>query len=156
MSTYATIEGRIQYVDKDSFTAAMKWLRDGWWMDSEGYFTDENRVRWSEEPDVHEKSRTVRIPYGLYRNLVRFLSESTIHPEQHHLFQGATGRIIWTSTDGFLGAGNIQDGVETYYDLSKWAKENGFEDCPHPAKAPDMYTDWLQEVENAFHGEFGE
>jgi hypothetical protein len=114
----------------------------------------------TESPNIDRRERTIEIPLHLHRNLARLLDEQ-------QLFRGATGKAVWTSTDGCFSGGVVVDGEESTYDLDEWAKEHVLEPGQTP---PDPNTDveewleyaeeeWLEyaaEVEQAFFQEFGD
>lgn len=129
MSFYATMQGELEYPDEESFERVESILRSGDWIDSEGFFTDENGNRHTDHPDfranVDRARRTIYIPFAVYRNLSQvdfFLNKpSNGLPQQ---VSTVKGHIIGTSTDGCFTGWFIEDGEETSYDLEKWATEH--------------------------------
>jgi hypothetical protein len=95
MSTYATISGQLTYKQAADYRKAIAMLeKDGWLVN--GHIVDEGGHRISNDPDMDNARQTIRIPLGLHRNLCRAIDE---------LLCGATGKIVWTSTDGMFGGG---------------------------------------------------
>lgn len=152
MSTYVSMEGSVQYETIDGYEAIVKILSDGGWLNKMGYFVDEmdGMISTAGIPDIDKNELTIGIPPYLYRNLGRV-----------NFFEyPAKGTIVVTCTDGcFEGSVNI-DGVETNYDLEKWAKENLGEDGIPPgdfggdSDDTDNLTEWQTMVESEFAMEF--
>ena len=143
MSFYATIHARLVYESQTVFDNALVELGD--YVDAQGYLVDECDDRISDEPNVDRQSRVIEIPFSSHRNLARILER---------LFQGATGKAVWTSTDGCFEGGVIVNGEETIYDLAKWAADNVEGDAPNVEEQFDEWVEWSVEVEAAFFDEF--
>ena len=144
MSFYATIQGEITFPTQERLDQAVNELTEDGWM-KDGKFIDEcgNIFDEQEQPDV--QGLTLRIPFGLYRNLSRRIDDLT---------QGTTGKVVYTSTDGCFEGGVWLDGVFTCYDLKLWARENMEEENSLPPDINDdfsAYCEWMSEVEMAFH-----
>jgi hypothetical protein len=147
MSQYCTISGEIKYNTDEDFERALNLLKTGGWVNSENHFVDETEFRISEETTILPEDRIICIPLCHYRNLGYILEK---------LFQGATGQVIWTSSDGCFAGGIISDGNETHYDLEEWAKDNMPEEDATPPEIEDVenYCEWQQEIEQAFFEDF--
>jgi hypothetical protein len=144
MSTYATISGHLTYNQAVDYRKAIAMLeKDGWLVD--GYIVDELNRKIIDDPDIDDKLQEIRIPLYLHRNLCGALDE---------LFRGATGKIVWTSTDGMFNGGVIVDGKETHYDLDEWAKMNIKETVPGVDKDFDRYCECQRQVEESFFEQF--
>lgn len=100
MSFYATISGQLTYETAEDFARAAELLRNGGWVDEEGYFVDEMGRRFDsqEEPALDAERRRITFPYlGFHRNLAYALNR---------LCAAGKGRVVWTSDDGcFEGGG---------------------------------------------------
>jgi hypothetical protein len=112
MSKYCTISGSIGYERQEEFDNAIALLEKGGWL-KDGFIVDECGNKISEETDVDVSERAICIPLFLHRNLGGLLDD---------LFKGGKGEVVWTSTESGFAGGVITDGVETSYDLIKWAK----------------------------------
>lgn len=151
MSFYATIQGFIKYPTKEAFDKARKVLVDGTWVNEDGMFLDECGTVIDDgtmELHVNPANLTITIPYHCHRNLARLLDELTA---------GTTGRVCWTSTDGCFEGGYYTDGEHTGFDLTEWAKAEGEEDKEIPDQENDFdaYCEWMNDIENDFHDNFG-
>lgn len=154
MSTYITAEGTLQYKNREDFLAAKKILEDGGWLKN-GFIVDEcnDRLSFSDVPDVDEKGLQINIPFGLHRNLGWVLVADKV-------LKGNTGFISYTCTDGCCEAGEICGEKEEHFDLEKWAKENGYGDPPaidaeddeENQRQCDEFAEWLSDVEFGFMG----
>lgn len=150
MSFYATCEGEITYPDKESFDKIVDILKTGFWVDDQGYFIDECNDRICGEdspPNIDPEKLSIWIPYAHYRNLSRV----------EFFCEGAKGYLVGTSTDGVFTGWSIEDGVETSYDLEKWAAENieGEDGVPpNYDEDPEAYCEWMSSVEQEFNEEF--
>lgn len=151
MSFYATMQGEIQYPDRESFDTIVDQLKVAGWMDKEGYFTDECGTRVNmfepEHPDIDIEGLIIGIPLCHYRNLswVEFFTS------------GAKGNIVGTSTDGCFEGWTIENGEEVGYDLEKWAAENLEGDDALPPDDPEDFENlciWQQVVEQEFFADF--
>lgn len=147
MSFYATIQGGIKYEDEAAFRNAVKILTEGKWVNGDGNFQDECGCvveDGTDEPNINTEKKTIDIPLHHARNLAYALNK---------LFIGATGLIVYTSTDGCEIGGTIQDGASSEVDLKKWAVESGgFEEKDIPNEDNfDEYVEFLNEVEQEFH-----
>jgi len=128
------MQGELEYPDEESFERVVSILRSGDWIDSEGFFTDENDNRLTDHPDfqanVDRTHRTIYIPYAVYRNMSQvdfFLNKPpfvSLLPVTERPASTVKGHIIGTSTDGCFTGWFIEDGEETSYDLEKWATEH--------------------------------
>jgi hypothetical protein len=139
MSTNATIQGLVTYKTKYRIREVVESLTENGWM------KDSRFVEGHSDSDVN--GLTLRIPYGCYRNLIRRL-DFIVHDCQ-------CARIVWTSTDGMFHGGVFDGERETTYELSQWAMDNIGKEPPNPDDDFQEYCEWMSEVENAFHGEFG-
>ena len=140
MSFYASIEAHLTFNTQADFDTAVKTLTEGGWM-KDGHLLTETGEILSEEPDINEATKELRIPCFHYRNLSRLLDELT---------KNSTGWAIWTSTDGCFDAGLYQDGKETTYDLSDWAKKNPdlFDDDDAVEPPQEDFEDWCEWAAN--------
>lgn len=140
MSFYARMEGEVQYPDAETFWKMYKTLRQGFWLEPEGYFLDEAGSRFNEKPNVDFDQRIIRIPHASHRNLAHI----------KFFLPGAKGKIIGTSCDGcFVGWITTPSG-ERHFDLIVWADEELGEEPPDPENEFDDYCEWQNEVENNF------
>ncbi len=146
MSTYFTVCGQLKYKSPEALNEAKKFLVGIQQMNEDGFFLDELNNPISDKSDID--GLFLDIPQFHYRNLARYVDE---------MFKGATGKIVWTSTDGMFDGGVIVDGAEICYDLRKWALDNGeFEtDIPDFDKEFDEYCEWMAEVEQDFFEQNG-
>jgi len=152
MSFYATISGYLTYDNDEAFYRNVKLLEEGKWINDNGYFIDECDESISQEeddPDIDIDNRTIRIPYGFYRNLTHFFCTKTFD-DKLGLLAESKGKIVWTSTDGCFGGGVIVDGEEKVYELEKWNEENNGEEAPDFEIDFDGYCDWQDEIANNF------
>ena len=160
MSFYAVLEGQLKYPDEVSFNRVVGVLEAGGWVDKEGFFVDECDTRIQDDPqfvpNIDREARTIDIPCAHYRNLSRvdfFLNEQSLEeinagiPKWESVVKGY---IVGTSTDGCFTGWFIEDGVETNYDLKKWALENLEDEDKVPPKREDY------EDEDQYHTEFNE
>jgi len=170
MSFYATIQATLAYPDKESFNQVVKVLQDGKWMDEDGHLLDEcgNRL-WDEdgaEPNIDQESLTIEIPCCHYRNLSKvdfFLNEPTLQEKlegKKPTKSKVEGTAVGTSTDGCFSGWIIENGVETGYDLEKWAADNlegddaippTKEECNDEDDYDQNLCDWQALVEQEFH-----
>lgn len=156
MSTYVTMQGSLRYDSKAYFDQVVSTLKTGGWANEDGFFIDEmeNPVcdDGSHEPDIDPVERTIDIPICHYRNIgrVKFFPP------------GTEGYIIGTCTDGCFEGWVNENGVETNYDLEKWAKENlEGDDAIAPQRSEydtdadygQNLCDWQQMVEIEFFGD---
>jgi len=146
MSTYATIVGHYVYQNKADYDNAIKMLTDDGWL-RDRHITDEcdDNISADDDPDTDDQAMEIRIPLALHRNLNRALDE---------LFKGATGEVVWASTDGMFDGGVITDGKEKAYDLAEWAKTEKMDPAPDPDSDFQGYCDWQGQVEEAFFEQF--
>lgn len=93
MSFHATVKGSIQYSNQLAFNVAVEAIKS--WL-SEGVSAD-------------EKTKTIEIEYGFYRNLVDTELFQTLFPSGH-----ATGLIIWASLDGGVCGGTMSENGEEH------------------------------------------
>jgi hypothetical protein len=143
MSTYFTMQGRIQYEDQESFDRAAEWLVAQEYVSKDGCPLDECGNRLTEYPTVHPTTRVIEIVFSYYRNLGRYIET---------LFIGGKGEVVWTSTDGMFEGGVVVDGEETNYDLAEWAKKHFFDGRKGlPSVEDKEYATVLSEIEEAFH-----
>jgi hypothetical protein len=143
MSVYTTIAGRIRYRDEFALRAAYSLLETGGWL-RDGHLLNESGRPITSVPNVDQEALTLDIPLSLYRGMARFL-------DADKLFVGGKGKVVWSSTDGVFAAGVIVNGVETGYDLKKWAKEQGYTEDDLPAvDDPEEVASWQNEVERDF------
>jgi hypothetical protein len=155
MSFYATISARLSYEDDETSRRAVSLLEDNGYLGDEeiaDWIVDETGERMTESPNIDRRERTIEIPLHLHRNLARLLDEQ-------QLFRGATGKAVWTSTDGCFSGGVVVDGEESTYDLDEWAKEHVLEvgqSPPDPNEDLDAWVEYAEEVEQAFFQEFGD
>ena len=146
MSTYATIVGHYVYQNKADYDNAIKLLTEDQWL-RDGHITDERGANISDDddPDTDDQAMEIRIPLALHRNLCAVLDA---------LFKGATGKVVWTSTDGMFDGGVIKNGKEKTYDLEEWAKIKKMTPAPNPDADFQGYCDWQGQVEEAFFETF--
>ncbi|MGA2441928.1 MAG: hypothetical protein ABSH08_13300 [Tepidisphaeraceae bacterium] len=153
MSTYYAIAAIITYKNKTAFDKAFKfmnndgegWIVDGQWFrsecDSGALFPDADDPTAQIDPE----HLTITIPQAYYRGLAS---------NAETLFAGATGKMVWTSTDGMFEGGVItaKDGVitEKSYDLEKWWKEQGNNEAQPDEDDPDAVAEYQDEVQQAF------
>ena len=151
MSFYATISGEITYPNQEELDKAVKCLTDNGWM-KDGKFVDEC------ENDIVDNSSvyglTLTIPYAHYRNLSRAIGDSAVEGLPS-ITKGTKCLVVWSSTDGCFDGGVIEDDKETCYDLDKWGTENVGETQGDWDEHFQERCDWQNDVEVAFHEEFG-
>lgn len=146
MSFYATLAGFVHYSDKEKFDEAVKLLKDGDWVDDDGFLLDENNSPVDpRQKTIREKKLTLVIPYGYYRNFNRVI---------YKLPEGWTGKIVGASTDGVTAGWVIVDGKQTDTDLIEWGNaDNMEENCPDPDTETEEYVSWLNECADLFVSE---
>lgn len=137
MSFYAQMTGEIVYNDAESFNTVLKRLVDGGWV-KDGLFMDECENPIEDESCVDVDGRVIRIPRFCHRNLSRVNFFPTGKEK---------GWLIGSSTDGVFCGWVVEDGVETNYDLQKWARENGL---GKPPKDSQALCEWQNTVEDEF------
>lgn len=140
MSFYARMEGEIQYPNTQTFWKMYKILRQGFWIDPEGYFLDEAGSRLSEKPNIDFDQKIIHIPHASHRNLAHvdfFLSQTT-------------GKIIGTSCDGCFIGWITTPKIDQHFDLMTWANSELNEIPPNPETEFDDFCEWQCEVENDF------
>ena len=146
MAINASIEGRITYAADADFAAAVAELRKGPWLDAAGVFVDEGRDVVEPGVGVDAATRTVTIPWAIYRDLIRLVGPET------PLFTGGVGRVLWTCTDGMATAGVFAvaaDGsvADDEVDLEEWGAAHLNEAMPDEQDDPDEYADWTAVAE---------
>ena len=156
MSTYFSCKAKIKYLNREAFDKAIALLVEGGWLKANGLFQGEsggNEVEYEVGGCVAEKSLTIQIPYGYYRNLARFFSADK-------LFAGAApnSKAVWTSTDGIFSGGICTNEIgfnEQTVDLTEWWSQQGEDDeeVPDADEDFDEYCAWQSEVEAAFFEE---
>lgn len=152
MSTYFTMTGQITYQDRADFNNAVRFLQDNKWMDDKGFLHSEAMTHnLTETPNIDPIALVLTIPLFLYRNL-------GYKDNLNVLFKGGTGKVVWTSTDGCFEGGVVTEDKETHHDLEKWWDEQGDDGEPKPDPDEDIdgYTQWQQEVEEAFFDTYGD
>jgi hypothetical protein len=154
MSFYVLMQCQVEYPSQESFDTVVEMLQAGHWMDSDGYFIDEDKNRITQEPNIDRQSLSLCIPCSHYRNL------SYLDIFMRH---GVKGTVAWTSSDGCFTGYSYEDGQETTYDLNTWALENMDGDDRYPPKKEEYNSqddfdqnlfEWRQLVEREFHDEF--
>jgi hypothetical protein len=132
------MEGELTFPAVQAYQAAVKRLRDGRWMDLDGYLLDEIGHRWDDEAATMPEALTINFPYYLYRNLP--IGAISV---------GARGFIVSTCTDGCFEGYVFRDGGWKNYDLENWATQR----CKKPRpddEDSDAYIDWLNDIEQDF------
>ena len=150
MSLNATLEGRITFRSDADYDAAVAALRQGPWLDEEGRFLDEGRDVVDPAGRVDAVSRSITIPFAVYRDLIRLIGVVT------PLFSTATGRVVWTCLDGGLtraGVFTIADGAvvcDVEIELEPWGAEHLADPTPDEADDPEAYLEWVARAESAW------
>lgn len=157
MSFYATICGEIHYNQDKDFKRAFSFLKNNKWVNSDGYFVDECDTIINNEDTLPNVYRNyISIPLFHYRNLVRVLDDSKI-------VKGATGKIVWTSTDGCFVGGILtyNNGfTEESFNLEKWGIENDWGKPPQEKDFKDSeeyiesLNDYTSQIEQDFFEEY--
>lgn len=142
MSQYCTVGGYIEYNSKDDFEKALNLLTEGGWVIGQNFVSETDDLL-SEVPDI--ENQTITIPIYHYKNLAGILDA---------LFDGGTGNVVWTTTDGDFQGGVINEIGETLYNLEDWARKEMADEFMEFSEEPD-YAEWQQEVEQAFFEDFG-
>ncbi len=147
MSFYATISGQLTYDTAEDFARAVELLRNGGWVDEEGYFVDETGHRFEnqQQPALDAEHRRITFPYmGFHRNLAYALNR---------LCAASQGRVVWTSDDGCFEGGVIDDGKEEVFDLVEWGKDHGYPDAewPEDEEPGDDFFEMRADIEESFH-----
>ena len=131
MSTYCTIDGTIHYGDQGACDRAIHHLHHKGWLDGKERFISEYGAGpIVDQSTVDRNAKSIYIPLGCYRNLGAHLNELLVGSN--------TNYIVWGTTDGAYQGGVIKDGVETLYDLEKWAKE--------PEQVEEL-GEWIDDIE---------
>ncbi|RDJ35718.1 MAG: hypothetical protein DWQ19_12945 [Crenarchaeota archaeon] len=116
MSTYAVLVGDISYKDYPSYENVVNFLRRGGWLNKDDLFVAEYGTDpVCEESTLNPDGLIIQIPRAYYRNLaahLEILSAGSI-----------SSLFIWATTDGQYQGGVWNDGNETLYDLTEWAKD---------------------------------
>ena len=139
MSFYATMAGKLQYRTKEAYDNAVKVL--GPWIHHKNIMHEDGVVTKDRE-NLDPVKLTIEIPLCNYRNLFGVI---------HQAFRGATGKIVWTSTDGVFDGGVVIDGCNRIYcDLEVWNNAAGGDPAPDYEEDCDDYCAWQDKVEQAF------
>jgi len=149
MSTYATVEGMIQFSDQAAYKKVVQILKEGGWVDSSGYWRNELGHQIGAD-GTDDSQMIIHIPLGYYRNLLHILDKIL---EGASAFSGK-----WASTDGMFSGGSFDS--KEIIDLKKWAKEQGLANPPADNDVENL-SFWMDEVIHAFitgnyHGEFAD
>ncbi len=153
MSVYFVMQGEIKYPDEASFKQIVTRLKDGFWLDEEGFLLDEEQARVTGHPNINKENLSIEIPCALYRNLSFidfFLNDQTIEEisaNVPNLHSKVKGSLVGASTDGRFIGFVIEDGVETHYDLKEWAAENIDQ---KPPELIEDFLDWQEMVVREF------
>ena len=153
MSFYAKMVGEISYPDVESFNTVLNRLVDGGWIDgkrSNFYKMDQSPCRFIDEREnpiedescIDPVNRIIRIPIFYHRNLSRVNFFPTGREK---------GWVVGSSKDGVFCGWNIKNGVETNYDLKKWAMEKGLGKPPRDSQ--DL-SEWQSMVQEEFISNF--
>jgi hypothetical protein len=134
------MEGEITFPNKTNFWNIYKYLRQGFWLDPEGYFLDEGGSRFTEESNVDFDQLSITIPHASHRNLARV----------EFFKNGAIGHVIGTSCDGCFIGWITTEKQDRHFDLDVWAVEELGEYAPDMETDFDSYCEWQCEVENDF------
>jgi hypothetical protein len=138
MSTYATIQGSIQFDKKEAYEKVVQILTDGGWIDSAGNWRNEIGDQIGDD-GLYPSQMKINIPLGYYRNLLGILDAI--------LAEASAVSGKWASTDGMFSGGDL--GSQEEIDLRKWADEQGFEEPPDDDDFENMSI-WMDEVIDFF------
>lgn len=138
MSTYATIQGTLQFDKKEAYDKVVHTLMVGGWMDSAGKWRNEIGHQIGDD-GLYPIELKINIPLGYYRNLLHVLDSILVQTS------AASGQ--WASTDGMFKGGYFGQAEEI--DLRQWAAEQDFEEPPDDDDFENMSI-WMDEVVNYF------
>jgi hypothetical protein len=136
MSTYSTIDARIEYNTHEDYQNALNVIEP--WLDEDGI-------------KVNEDTNRITIQ-GYYRNLGRFITR----PDDPDLLDGSDEHIVVeTCTDGMFHGYVYDNGFSEDYNLDEWGENRPDEDeFESHAEWFENYTLWQSEVESAFYSIF--
>lgn len=148
MSTYATIEGIIQYETEEALDAVLDRLRKGCWIDEDNIWIDETGTKKYGHPDptVNRSRKTLLIPRDHYRNL--------LHIENELIEDATYAIIVGSSSDGMFRGWMTTEDQSYEVDLKTWARTRGY-NAPDPEMTPYEYNDWKTTVMNEWHDVHG-
>ena len=137
MSYYAYMQGAVTYLADETFEKVVTDLHTSGFIDKEGFFLDDCNIRIDRsEKQLDTSTRSISIPFGLYRNLCNF----DFFPESE-----GTGVIAVASLDDLIGWVITKNGECKRTDLSNWMLEEMPED---PAELNDLKFDlvlhWIE------------
>lgn len=138
MSTYATIQGTLQFDKKEAYDKVVHTLMSQGWMDSAGKWRNEIGDQIGDD-GLYPNELKINIPLGYYRNLIHILDSILAETS------AASGK--WASSDGMFTGGYFGD--EEEIDLKQWAIEQDFEEPPDDDDFENMSI-WMDEVINYF------
>lgn len=138
MSTYATVQGALQFDKKEAYEKVVHTLTVGGWIDASGKWRNEIGQQIGDD-GLYPTEMKINIPLGYYRNLLHVLDAIVAEASS------ASGQ--WASTDGMFVGGYFGNAEEI--DLRKWADEQGFEEPPDDDDDENMSI-WMDEVVHFF------
>lgn len=117
MSLNATIEGEMSYNNRDSFEKAVEIVE-----------------QWEDEIEINTEDMKIVIPYGNYRNLVRYIDDACEY--------ASDALVISVSFDG-ISHGFVDTHKNSYeIDLSVWHSE-----FPSNQLAEDNHEKYVEELQ---------
>jgi hypothetical protein len=111
MSTYAQIQGELNFESKEKLDLALEiltkgeWVKNGCWINEMGNFEDKLDI----------SDLRLEIPRNDYRNLLPALNSLVKH--------AFSWDIVWASNDGMFSGGIISSGGNKTVELNEWAVE---------------------------------